>query len=97
MKQTIVLVLLSLSLSIPCAPVPGQEPGPRRWRDQAELAFVNTTGNSEVLTIAVKNVLDYKLTPRLNGNWKIGALKGKTQGETTAERYYSDLRFDYTF
>jgi putative salt-induced outer membrane protein len=72
-----------------------QEAGSQRWKNETEVALVNTTGNSEVLTIAFANELEYNFTPALTGNWKLGALQGKTSGETTAERYYTDLRFDY--
>ena len=31
----------------------------KKWSDQAELAFVNTSGNSEATTLAFKNELKY--------------------------------------
>jgi len=87
--------LLFLFTCIVCPSASGQEAETRRWKDEAELALVNTTGNSEILTFAFKNALNYKFTPHITGGWEIGALKGENDGETTAERYYTDLRLDY--
>ena len=68
-----------------------------RWSDQAELSYVETGGNTDVTTLSGKNHLKYKFTDRLEGGWEIGALYGETDGEATAERYFTELRLDYAF
>ena len=74
MKQ-IACVFVSLWILVVCTAAWGEEPETKRWKNEAELAFVNTTGNSDVLTAAIRNELQYRFTPKLTADWKIGALK----------------------
>lgn len=67
----------------------------RKWNDEAELSVVSTDGNSETKTISAKNILKYKFNERLLGRWKAGALKGESDGEREAEKYFSEIRLDY--
>jgi putative salt-induced outer membrane protein len=69
----------------------------KKWSDQAELSFVDTGGNTEVTSLSAKNVLQYKFSEKVQAEWKLGALYGETDGEKTAESYFSDLRLDYLF
>ncbi len=69
----------------------------KRWGDQAELSFVDTGGNTDITTLSAKNLLQYKFSEKLQGAWTVGALYGKTDGEKSAESYFSDLRLDYLF
>lgn len=68
---------------------------PKNWEDAAELSYVQTAGNTEVLTFSAKNLIKYGFSEKLDGSWEAGLLYGKTDGEKNAERYYSDLRLDY--
>ncbi|MBW2058106.1 MAG: DUF481 domain-containing protein [Deltaproteobacteria bacterium] len=73
----------------------GKDPGAvKKWKDEADLSFVSTSGNTSVTTLAGNNLLSYQFTEKSKGSWKIGALYGEEDGEKTAERYYTDLRFD---
>jgi putative salt-induced outer membrane protein len=74
-----------------------QDSSERRWKDEAEFLYVQTSGNTEVLTMSFRNMLEYRFSEPLKGVWNISALKGDTDGEKTAERYYTDLRLDYLF
>jgi putative salt-induced outer membrane protein len=69
----------------------------KRWADEAELSFVSTGGNTEVVSLSGKNLLKYTLTDKLLGTWRLGALYGETDNVKTAERYFTDLRLDYSF
>ena len=69
----------------------------KKWSDEAELSYVETNGNTEIKTLSAKNLLKYKFTEVLLGEWKVGALYGETDGEKVAESYFSDLRLDYLF
>ena len=69
----------------------------KKWSDEAELAFVDTNGNTDITTLSAKNLLKYKLSEELQAEWKAGALYGETDGEKVAESYFSDLRLDYLF
>ncbi|MBE0604181.1 MAG: DUF481 domain-containing protein, partial [Deltaproteobacteria bacterium] len=69
----------------------------KAWSDQAELSFVNTTGNTETTSLAGKNLLTYKFTDKAVGSWKIGGLYGEDNGRTTAENYATELRYDWLY
>jgi putative salt-induced outer membrane protein len=67
----------------------------KKWSDVAEFSFIETSGNSKISTVALKNELSYQFSEALKGLWKVGALYGKTDGETSAEQYSTELRGDY--
>lgn len=67
----------------------------KNWSDEAELSYVETSGNSDVKTLSAKNLLKYKFTDRLSGSWKLAALRGEAAGALTAERYLTELRGEY--
>jgi putative salt-induced outer membrane protein len=69
----------------------------KRWKDEAELSFVSTGGNSETTTLSAKNLLLYKFSEKLTGEWKIAALESEDDDKTTAERYSTDLKFSWQF
>lgn len=69
----------------------------KRLGDKAELAFVQTGGNTEVTTLAAKNELSYKFSRRWSSIWKAGMLYGETEGVKSAERYETNLRFDFEY
>ena len=69
----------------------------KRWKDEAELSFVRTGGNSETTTLSAKNLLLYRFNDRLTGEWKIAALRGEDEDTVTAERYSTDLKLSYDF
>lgn len=85
-----------IGLSMPAGHAVGQDtPEPKRWKDQAEVAVVNTSGNSNVLTFSLKNSLQYHFSDKLAGTWNLAALAGRQDGETNAERFGTDLRLDH--
>ena len=67
----------------------------KRFSDELSFAMVNTTGNSDTLALAGKNEMKYKFTDKWTGSWVASALYNKSDGEKTAERYFSNLRADY--
>jgi len=66
----------------------------KAWSDQAELAFANTTGNTQTTSLAGKNLLTYRFDARWTGSWKLGGLYSADDGQTTAENYATELRLD---
>jgi putative salt-induced outer membrane protein len=68
----------------------------KRFSDELSFSLVNTTGNSDTLALAGKNEMKYKFTDKWSGLWVAGALYNKSDGDKTAERYFTDLRADYT-
>jgi putative salt-induced outer membrane protein len=88
---------LSLALFVVFAVVVEAHSEEKRWSDEAELSFVDTGGNTDVVTFSAKNHLKYKFTDKLTGSWALGALYGESDGEKNAERYFTELRTDYMF
>jgi putative salt-induced outer membrane protein len=69
----------------------------KRFGDEAELSYVDTGGNTDIVNFAAKNAMKYKFAWNLEGFWKIGALYGKSDGDKNAENYYTEFRLDYLF
>jgi putative salt-induced outer membrane protein YdiY len=67
----------------------------KRFSDELSFALVNTTGNSDTLALAGKNEMKYKFTDKWTGSWVAGALYNKSDGDKTAEKYFTDLRAEY--
>lgn len=67
----------------------------KKLSDVAEFSFIETSGNSKISTFALKNDLTYQFSEAFKGLWKVGALYGKTDGKTSAEQYFTELRGDY--
>ncbi len=63
--------------------------------DEGDLAFVQTGGNTNVTSLAVKNQAKYKFNEQWLGAWKAGALHADANDVKTAESYYTDLKLDY--
>lgn len=91
-SRTVLAALLLLAI-----PAAAAGEGGREWHDEAELSFVDTSGNTDVTTLSAKNTLKYPLSPRLAGTWKLGALYGRSEGVRNAESYATELRGDYSF
>lgn len=68
-----------------------------RWHDEAELTYVDTSGNSEVTTLSAKNTLTVPLQAQTKGTWKLGALYGESGGTKNAESYFTELRVDHSY
>jgi putative salt-induced outer membrane protein len=79
------------------AAVPAAGGDAKSWHEEAELSFVDTSGNSEVTTLSAKSTLKVPLDNTVTGTWKLGALYGSDKGEKNAERYFTELRGDYAF
>jgi putative salt-induced outer membrane protein len=94
LKQISILILLGAFFA---GTVYAEEPADKKWKDVAEFLFVQTSGNTDVRTLAFSNMLEYTFSEPLKGVWNISALDSETDGEQTAERYYTDLRLDYLF
>jgi putative salt-induced outer membrane protein len=100
-----VLMAVLAFVAVPAPPAASEPPAAfappaefkpeKRLRDQAELSFVSTGGNTEVTTFSLKNTLRYGFTERFSVTWDAAALYGKSDGEKNAERYATELRLDY--
>ena len=66
------------------------------WTDQAELSFIDTGGNTETTSLSVKNTLKGPLSGKLALTWSLSGLLSETDGVTTAEQYFTEIRLDYS-
>jgi putative salt-induced outer membrane protein len=67
----------------------------KRFSGKAELAFVDTSGNTDVASISAKSDLALRLTETLEGGWKFDVLYGEDGSVKTAESYSTALRLNY--
>lgn len=67
----------------------------KRFTNETDLSLVNTTGNTDTLSLSGKNEMAYKFTEKWTGSWVVGALYAERDGDKEAERYFTDLRADY--
>jgi len=94
LKISSVFIALIMVLAVGAT---AEEPADKKWKDEAEFMYVQTGGNTDVRTLAFSNMLEYRFSKPLKGVWNIKALNSETDGEKTAEHYYTDLRLDYLF
>lgn len=66
------------------------------WHDEAELLYVDTSGNTDVTTFSAKNTLTVPFSGKTKGTWKLNALYGESDGTTDAESYFTELRVDHS-
>ncbi|MGD8836614.1 MAG: DUF481 domain-containing protein [Desulfobacteraceae bacterium] len=69
--------------------------GEKKWKNEAELSYVHTGGNTDVSTFSFKNQLNYQFNERWKSALKMSAIYGQSDGERTAENYKTVLRTDY--
>lgn len=69
----------------------------KTWTDVAELSYVSTSGNANVATLSAKNLYTLRFAEHMTFLWKLEALKDKSDGALTAERYFTDLRLEHAY
>lgn len=97
-RGSLVSLPLALALVIAFAPAPGRAqdaaPEEKPTKIAADLAYIQTDGNTEVTTITGGEKIEHKLT-----KWaflqEARAVWGETDGAETAGRYDATLRGDY--
>jgi putative salt-induced outer membrane protein len=72
-----------------------QEKDQRKLTDEAELSFVDTGGNSDLVSLSAKNLLKYTFSETLNGTWTLSALYGESDGVKNAESYSTEIRLEH--
>lgn len=95
MRAALAVLTILLLLVWSPFPAPAGEAPEKALSDEAELSFVDTSGNTDTTTFAFRNTLKYRFTEALLGTWKLGVLYGKDQGAKNAERYGTEIRLDF--
>ena len=72
-----------------------QEKDQKKWADEAELSFIDTGGNTDLVSLSAKNLLTYTFKENLIGIWTVRALYGESDGVTNAESYSTKFRLEY--
>ena len=68
-----------------------------KWQDEAELLYVDTSGNTDVTTFSAKNTLTVPFSGKTKGTWRLGVLYGESDGTKNAESYFTELRVDHSY
>jgi putative salt-induced outer membrane protein len=92
---TFIFFSFILILTVSHAAIAQDEEQTKVWEDTAELSYVQTGGNTDILTFSGSNTLKYNYSEQWKATWGVAALYGKTDGVITAEHYSTDLRTDY--
>lgn len=69
----------------------------KRFSNQTSFSLVDTTGNTETLSLSGENEMTYAFSDTWAGSWLLSAIYKENDGEKESERYYTDIRADYSF
>jgi putative salt-induced outer membrane protein len=83
---------LGVAMLLVSTTVWAQEKG---WSDKAEVSFVQTGGNTDVVSFKLKNLLKYNYSEQWSFQWRANVLFAKSNSEKSAERYDTEVRADY--
>ncbi|MBI3566151.1 MAG: DUF481 domain-containing protein [Elusimicrobia bacterium] len=64
----------------------------KKWKDAAEVSFVNANGNSKATTTSAKNLFSYAWDALTAFELEAGGLGSRSEGRVTAEQYYASER-----
>ena len=93
----ITTVIVCMSASVGLGFAEDQKPKEeKRFSNETSLSLVSTTGNTDSLGFAGENDMKYKFSDNWMGSWVVGAIYNETSGVKEAERYFTDLRADYS-
>lgn len=67
----------------------------RPWTNSTELSFVNTSGNTEVITLSAKDKLTYRFAPKIGTCLQLAVLYGESDGIKNSEQYSAKLNGSY--
>ena len=67
----------------------------KKLKDEAEISFVDKTGNTDTTDLNLKNLMSYQFSKRFDGSWLVAAGYGKTEDVKTAENYKTELKGNY--
>jgi putative salt-induced outer membrane protein len=95
MRNIILLLVLLLMGSVSLGHAEDQTPEKKRFSNETSISLVNTTGNTDTLSLAGKNEMKYLFSTKWLGSWVAGAIYNEADGIKETERYYTDLRGDY--
>ncbi len=95
-KTAVIFLSMVIALQFSYAAEEEKAKTDKRFSNETNFSLVNTTGNSDTLTVAGKNEMKYKFTDKWTGTWVAGGLYAENNNDKTAERYFTDLRADYS-
>ena len=95
MRNKILLLVLLLMGPVSLGHAEDQTPEKKRFTNETSISLVNTTGNTDTLSLAGKNEMKYLFSAKWLGSWVAGAIYNEADGIKETERYYTDLRGEY--
>jgi putative salt-induced outer membrane protein len=67
---------------------------PKPFTNKTRFSMVDTGGNTDTLTLAGENKLQYRFSEKWEGTWGVGAVHQEADSSIETERYFADLRLD---
>ncbi len=95
MKKLTFLFMVLCIISVVSSSSFAEEKKAKPLSDEGEVSYVKTDGNTQVTSLAAKNLLKYQFNEQWLVSWKAGALNAETAHVKTAENYFTDLKLDY--
>lgn len=74
-----------------------EEKAEKQLTNSAELALVDTSGNTDTRSLSFKNALTYKFKAPYQFTWKFETYRDKQEDKTTAERYLTNAKLDWFY
>ena len=96
MRNIFILFVLLMIGTVSLGYTEDQVLGKKRFSNETSISLVNTTGNTDTLSLAGKNEMKYIFSEKWAGSWVAGAIYNEADGIKETERYYTDLRADYS-
>lgn len=92
MKIKIICIIILILILCTSANLCAQD---RLWKNSAELSFVNTSGNTEVMTLSARDKLTYRFSPNIETVLQLSAFYGESNGVKNSENYSTQLKGSY--
>lgn len=91
MKVNAVWILVLFTM-VMAAPLYAED---KAIKNEAELSYLDTSGNTETTTFKAKNALTWNASAKAKLIWLVSGLYGESDGVKNAEQYATELRGDY--
>ncbi len=94
----IIIALISGFFNSPAAAIEDDISAPKKKLNaDAELSFIDTSGNTQVTSLSAKNTFTYALAEKLSYKWSLLARYAENDDIRSAEDYATEMRLDYHF
>ncbi|MBF0380495.1 MAG: DUF481 domain-containing protein [Magnetococcales bacterium] len=68
----------------------------RDWCDKFNISFMDKGGNSDIQSLSLSNLMQYRLVKKVRLSWELKGTKGESDGELSAENYATTIEARYS-